>query len=183
MVLKRWLSIAAALFCGGLILGLLLPGSAANEIEQTFKNIAGNAASVQGFSLFLLIFTNNALTVSAGFFFSPIFLILPVVSLAMNGVLVTVVARLTLQDHSLAFLAAGILPHGIIEIPAYLLGQAAAMCFGFTIVRSAINPMRRAAAGPVLRQCLGWLGIAVALLIPAALIEAFITPALLGLFK
>ena len=183
MDLKRWLSIAAALFCGGLILGLLLPGSAANEIEQTFKNIAGNAASVQGFSLFLLIFTNNALAVSAGFFFSPIFLILPVVSIVMNGVLVTVVARLTLQDHSLAFLAAGILPHGIIEIPAYLLGQAAAIRFGFTIVRSSFNPHRRAAVGPVLRQCLSWLGFAVALLIPAALIEAFITPALLGLFK
>lgn len=183
MELKRWLFIAAALFCFGLVLGLLLPDSAANQIEQYFKDIAGNAASVRGFSLFLLLFVNNALAVSASFFFSPVLLILPVVSLIMNGALITVVARLTLQDHSLAFLAAGILPHGIIEIPAYLLGQAAAICFGFTAIRSVFNVQRRAAAGPVLRKCLGWLGVVVILLIPAAMIEAFITPALLGLFE
>jgi stage II sporulation protein M len=183
MDLKRWLSTAAALFCGGLVLGLLLPGSAADQIEQYFKDIAGNAASMHGFSLFLLIFMNNALAVSASFLFSPVFLVLPVVSIVINGALISVVARLTLQDHSLAFLAAGILPHGIIEIPAYLLGQAAAICFGFTVIRSLFKVQRRAEAGPVLRKCLRWLGVALILLIPAALIEAFITPALLGLFK
>jgi stage II sporulation protein M len=181
--LRRWLFIAAALLCGGLVLGLMLPGSVANDIEQNFQNLARSAASAQGLSLFFLIFINNALAVSASFLFSPVFLILPVVSILLNGALITVVSRLTLQDHSLGFLIAGILPHGIIEIPAYLIGQAAAICFGTTVIRSLFNPERRAAAGPVLRMSLRWLGLAIALLIPAALIEAFITPVILGWFK
>jgi stage II sporulation protein M len=183
MDLKRWLFISAALFCGGLIVGLVLPDSAANAIEESFRNIAGNAASAEGFSLFLLIFLNNALAVSASFIFSPILLILPVVSIVMNGALVTVVGRLALQDHSPLYLAVGILPHGIIEIPAYLIGQAAAICFGFTIMRSVFNAQQRSAAGPVIRRCLSWLALAIVLLVPAALIEAFVTPWALALFK
>ncbi|APV44657.1 stage II sporulation protein M [Dehalogenimonas formicexedens] len=183
MSLRRWLLIAAALFCAGLVIGLLLPDSAADSIEQTFKDIAGNAASAEGFGLFVLLLLNNTLAVGASFLFSPIFLILPVVSLLMNGALITVVARLTLQDHSLAFLAAGILPHGIIEIPAYLLAQAAAICFGFNVLKAIFDTQRRSEAGPVLIKCLKWLGLAIILLISAALIEAFITPLLLGLFN
>jgi stage II sporulation protein M len=183
MDLKRWLLIAAALFCAGLFIGLLVPDSTAHEIEKAFQDIAGGAASASGLTLFFLLFINNALAVSVSFFFSPIFLILPVLSVVMNGAVLSIVGRLTLQDHSLAFLAAGILPHGIIEIPAYLLAQASAMCFGFTAIRSVFKVERRAAAGPILRRCLGWLGIAIVLLIPAALIEAFITPVLLDLFK
>ncbi|XUW99557.1 MAG: stage II sporulation protein M [Dehalogenimonas sp.] len=183
MNLKRWIFIAAGIFCVGLIIGLLLPDSAADSIEQTFKDIAGSAASAQGLSLFILLLLNNTLAVGASFIFSPIFLILPVVSLLMNGALITVVARLTLQDHSPPFLAAGILPHGIIEIPAYLLAQAAAICFGFNVLNAIFDPQRRSEAGPMLRKCLLWFGLAIILLIPAALVEAFITPLLLGLFN
>jgi stage II sporulation protein M len=183
MDLRRWLLVATGLFFGGLVLGLVLPGSTANDIEQAFENIAGNAASTSGLDLFVLLFINNALAVSVSFFFSPVFLIPPVASIIINGAIITVVSHLTLQDHSLAFLAAGILPHGIIEIPAYLMAQAAALSFGFTVLRGLFKGDSRNSLGPNLRASLRWLGIAVLLLIPAALIEAFITPFFLGLFK
>jgi stage II sporulation protein M len=183
MELKRWLLIATALFGGGLLLGLLLPSGTADEIIKTFEDLAGDAASVSGLGLFVFLLINNTIAVLVSFFFSPLFLILPVVSLLANGAVISVVARLTLENHSAAFLMAGILPHGIIEIPAYLLAQAAALSFGFAVLRGFFKSDRRASIGPTLRTSLRWLGAALLLLIPAALIESFITPLFIGLFE
>jgi stage II sporulation protein M len=183
MDLRRWLIVATALFGAGLVMGLALPGAAADEIKQTFEEIAGEAASTSGLGLFLFLLINNTLALCVSFFFSPLFLILPVVSILMNGAVISLVSRLTLEDHSLGFLIAGLLPHGIIEIPAYLIAQAAALGFGFTILRGLFKSDRRQPIGPALKVALRWLGIAVLLLIPAALIEAFVTPLFISLFE
>ena len=183
MDLRRWYLVAVGLFCGGLILGLLLPGGTADEIKQTFQNIAGDASSSSGLALFFLLLTNNAMAVSVSFFFSPLFLVVPVAAIVMNGAMITLVSRLALENHSLAFLAAGILPHGIIEIPAFLLAQAAALNFGFALMRALFRNDRRAEVGPALRTSLRWLGVALLLLIPAAFIEAFITPLFISIFS
>ena len=135
MELKRWFLIAAAIFGAGLVLGFLLPGNAAEEILDSFENLAGEAEGLSGFGMFLFLLFNNAVALSISFFFSPLFLIFPVVSLLMNGALITVVGRVFVEENSATALAAGILPHGIIEIPAYLLAQAAALSFGYAILR------------------------------------------------
>ena len=183
MDLKRWLLIATALFAGGLVLGLMLPESAAEEEINSFANIAGEAADLTGLGLFIFLLLNNAFAVSISFFLSPLFLILPAISLLMNGAVISLVSRAVLEQSSVGFLAAGILPHGIIEIPAYLLAHAAALSFGFTILRGLFKRDRRESISPALRTSLRWLGIALLLLIPAALIESFITPLLIGLFE
>jgi len=182
MALKRWLPLAAALFAGGFFLGLLLPAGAVDQILETFKEMIGDAPVPSGWSLFFFLLLNNAIALSLSFFFSPLFLILPVMSLLLNGALISVVGLVTLEENSVGFLVAGILPHGVIEIPAFLLAQAAALCFGFNILRGIFQSRHREAIAPAFKTSLRWLGIALVLLIPAALIEAFITPLLLGLF-
>jgi len=181
--LKRWLFIATALFAGGLALGLMLPDSAADEVVNAFANIADEASGLSGFGLFVFLLLNNALAVSLSFVFSPLFLILPVLSLIMNGAVISLVSRAVLEQSSAAFLAAGILPHGIIEIPAYLLAHAAALSFGFTLLRALFKSERRATIGSDLKTSLRWFGLALLLLIPAALIESFITPLFIGLVE
>jgi stage II sporulation protein M len=182
MDLKRWLLLASALFGAGLVVGLMLPGGAADEIKQTFEELAGDATSVSGLGLFVFLLVNNAVAILVSFFFSPLFLILPVVSLLLNGAVISLVSRVALEQNSLGFLMAGILPHGIIEIPAYLLAQAAALSFGFAILRGLFKSDRRNSIGPTLRTSLRWLGVALLLLIPAAFIESFITPLFISLF-
>ncbi len=183
MGLKRWLLIATALFAGGLLLGLLLPESAADEVVNAFANIADEASGLSGVGLFVFLLLNNALAVSLSFIFSPLFLILPVLSLIMNGAVISLVSRAVLEQSSAAFLAAGILPHGIIEIPAYLLAHAAALSFGFILLRALFRSDKRATIGPDLKSSVRWLGLAILLLIPAALIESFITPVFIGLVE
>ncbi len=162
---------------------MLLPESAADEVVNAFSNIADEASGLTGFGLFVFLLLNNTLAVSLSFIFSPLFLILPVISLLMNGAVISLVSRVVLEESSIGFLAAGILPHGIIEIPAYLLAHAAALSFGFTLLRALFKSDRRGSIGADLKASARWLGLALLLLIPAALIESFITPMFIGLFE
>jgi stage II sporulation protein M len=75
---------------------------------------------------------------------------------------------------------AGILPHGIFEIPALILGQAAALSFGAMAITAIFSKEKRERLLPNLRKNLKYLAIALSLLIPAAVIETYITPLLLS---
>jgi len=75
---------------------------------------------------------------------------------------------------------AGVVPHGIFEIPALMIGSAAALYIGASIV----TPQTRKSMGEVILELLAdwmkiFLGVVIPLLAIAALIEAYITPGLL----
>ncbi|MDP2776399.1 MAG: stage II sporulation protein M [Anaerolineales bacterium] len=75
---------------------------------------------------------------------------------------------------------AGVLPHGILEIPALMIGSAAVLYLGVAIV----TPQVGKSMGEVILELLAdWTKIFVGLVVPmlalAALIEAYITPGLL----
>ncbi len=74
----------------------------------------------------------------------------------------------------------GVLPHGVFEIPALMLGSAAMLYFGATIV----TPQLGKSMGEVIIELLAdwmkvFIGVVVPLLALAAVIEAYITPYLL----
>src|SRR5208283_5463177 len=125
----------------------------------------------------LLVYNLRSLTIA--FFFSPLLLIPPVVSLFANGALISVVGIDVAHSHSILLFLAGVLPHGVIEIPAFIIGEAAAMAFGFAVLKSLFGAAYRAEIGVAFTKNLRFLGIAALLLIPAAFIEAFITPLLI----
>lgn len=82
--------------------------------------------------------------------------------------------------HPLPLIAAGILPHGIFEIPALILSCAAVLHIGLVLV----TPQAGRTVGEVLIEALAeWMRVAVGLVMPllliAALIESNITPQLL----
>ena len=82
------------------------------------------------------------------------------------------------HQKSLGFLLAGVLPHGIIELPALFIGEAAAFSFGTAVMLSLFSEDRRKQVSSNFKQNAKYLALAVLLLIPAALIEAYITPLL-----
>ncbi|AKG53792.1 integral membrane protein [Dehalogenimonas sp. WBC-2] len=182
MTFRRWLYIAVGLFVVGLLLGMVLPAGAIADELSVFDNVADDAASITGLGLFFFILIRNIIAFLTAFFFSPLLLLVPIGSLVLNGAVISVVSRLVLQDQSVGFLIAGIMPHGIIEIPAYIFVQAAALGFGFTVLRGLFKSDYRDRVKPELKANLRRLGIAVMLLIPAAFIESFVTPVLLNLF-
>lgn len=112
------------------------------------------------------------------------FVFLPVFSLALNGAVIGAVLALSgamgMQTGQVVLL--GLLPHGIFEIPAIMLGVA----MGLYLCRQMNGTLRKRPGTPKIEAVLPHLcrvtmfGV-VPLLVAAAVIETFVTPLLLGL--
>ena len=186
MSYKRWLFVAIFLFGigfgGGLISGLATQGDIAglfSEDVAALGEFADLLASLPQSSVFLLILIKNTSAVLISFALSPIFCLAPVVALIFNGGLLGFVSALVIQEKSLGYLLAGLLPHGIFELPALIIGEAVALSFGTAVLLALFKKERRSQLLPHLRQNLRYLIVALALLLPAAIIETYVTPLLL----
>ena len=183
MSYKRWILIAIALFVIGLVLGLIpQPGIADLMAEDlaALEELAGLLATLPQFAVFVLIFFKNVLAMVLGFVLSPILCLVPVLTLAVNGWLLAFVSSLVIQEKSIGFVLAGLLPHGIFEIPALIIGQAAALSFGVMAIVALFRRDKRPLLLPNIKQNLKYLLLALALLLPAAIIEAYLTPLLIS---
>jgi len=181
MSYKKWLIIATSLFGAGFTLGLVTPpgifGPFANMIAG-LEELANLLTPLPQFAVLVIIFATNATTLLVSFILSPIFCLWPILVLTLNGWLLAFVSAIVAQEESLGFVLVGLVPHGIIELPALILGQAAALSFGTTVIL-ALFKKRRELILPSFKQNLRYLLIALALLLPAAIIETYITPLLL----
>lgn len=173
-----WLAVSALLFVAGIITGILplesLRGLFSGQIAG-LKDIAGLYKPFL-FSTFLFILFKNAVSLIVSFIFSPLLEIFPLASLFANGWLLGFVGGLVAGQKGLFFLLLGILPHGIFEIPAFFIGEAAALDFGSAVMVALFKRKRRAELAENLRLNFLRLLVALALLVPAALIETYVTP-------
>lgn len=137
-----------------------------------------------GISLPALFGNNLQATLTATVMGFVPFVFLPVFSLALNSVVIGAVLALSgtmgVQTWNMIFL--GLLPHGIFEIPAIMLGVA----MGLYLCRQMNGTLRKRPGTPRIEAVLPHLcrvtvfGV-VPLLAAAAVIETFVTPLLLGL--
>jgi len=179
---KKWIFIAIFLFSIGLVFGLATPLSVINPLSEDITALQGLSNILVSFKFltFILILVKNASVLLLSFALSPIFCLVPILALTVNGWLIAFVSVLIIREESLGFLVAGLLPHGIFEIPAFILGEAAALSFGVVAILAIFKKEGRNLLLPRLKQNLRYLMVALALLVPAAIIETYITPLLLN---
>ena len=180
---KRWLIIATSLFGIGFLSGLFAPASMVNLLSEeiaALEELASLLAPLPQFLIFAIIFLKNSSTLLLSFILSPILCLWPIVVLTLNGWLIAFVSAIIVQETSLGFILAGLLPHGIFELPALIIGEAAAFSFGTAAILALFKKERRNLLLLNLKQNLIYLLIAFALLLPAAIIETFVTPLLLA---
>jgi stage II sporulation protein M len=133
-------------------------------------------------SLFYHIFLNNMLAsimaVLLGFFFG----IFPLFVLVSNGLLMGYVAADRSEGHTLLFFLKGILPHGIIEIPAFILACALGLRLGFLMLEGSVSlfsPIRKVQFQinfhSYLKQLVRMMIIITGLMLAAAIIESTVT--------
>ena len=217
---RWWILVAILLFGIGIAFGLATPASISSLLsnELTALEELGGILAPFKVSTVIFIFIKNALALLFSFALSPIFCLVPILTLSVNGWLLALVSSMIVEEKSLGFVLAGLLPHGIIELPAFFIGEAAALSFGamvmiliirhgwplltsfirkggvrillilvlFTIVGifptiiilALLNEQTRLIIMDNLKQNLRYLWIALALLLPAAIIETYITPLL-----
>jgi stage II sporulation protein M len=182
---KNYLAVAVLLFGMGIVLGIYSPpGSGMVEEEMSvLEDMLRRLAGLPPVLLAIAILFKNVFALLFSFAFAPLLSLLPVLTLVVNGWILGVIAAKTVEEVSLGYLLAGILPHGIIEIPALMIGEAAALSFGVSIFYSLFRKNEPGYLTASFKKSFRYLILAVALMVPAALIETFITPLLLGLFR
>lgn len=130
------------------------------------------------------LFLNNlqAMTLSVLYGFIP-FLFLPALSLGVNSVILGVLAAYySNNSFSLLVLLAGILPHGICELPALFLSLGAGLCLCKNI-NAYIRKNEKGVMKPLLLNILRTVCILVLpLLAVAAVMETYVTPLVMSLF-
>lgn len=183
MKYRWWIFIAILLFGIGIGFGLVTPTSIASLISEDLVALEEFSGMLVPFevSTFILIFVKNALAVLISFILSPIFCLVPILTLTLNGWLLAFISSMVVEEKSLGFVLAGLLPHGIIELPALFIGEAAALSLGAMAMVALFKKERKNLLLSSLRQNSKYLLIALALLLPAALIETYITPLLVNL--
>jgi len=178
----QYLVVAAVIFFSSVLLGFVIPIELDLSSFAPLGDIADDLESFSSPGVFIYILTNNITAIVFAFILAPFLCIFPLFSLFVNGFVIGVVGALVLEQESVLFLMAGFLPHGILEIPALLIALAASLRFGFNTMKGILRKSWRNTIKPVFLENAKLLGKAVALLVPAALIETFITPIFLGLF-
>lgn len=182
MSYKGWIFIATFLFGTGLVSGLATPANIASLISEdiaALEELGGLLASLPLALVVVIIFVKNVSVLLLSFTLSPIFNLVPVLALTVNGWLLGFLSVIVTSEKSLGFVLAALLPHGIFEIPALILGEAAALSFGTALILALLKKERRSLLLPNLKRNLRYLVIALVLLLPAAIIETFVTPLLL----
>ena len=182
-----YLKMAALIFIVGMALGffgsLLFPGliaqlfnSVLSMIEDLGREIFQERTPLQGT---IKLFMHNLRAVAGSIILGLALGIFPVISMIINGALLGVVMGFGVTHASLLLIAAGVLPHGIIEIPALIIGSGAGLYLGWGLFNKRLWPGYKQAginASKVLLLCAGLLAV-------AAVIEVNITPLVMNLVQ
>lgn len=182
----RWVGMTAVAFLVLVVLsyiaGRLFPKIPATILTY-FNEVVADSGIVRDDGSFsaLALFGNNlrAMVLSTLYGFIP-FLYLPALSMGVNAILLGMVASSV--NGQWLLLAAGILPHGIFELPALCLSLAAGLCLCQNINRY-IRKNEKGIMKPLLLNILRVTGLVVIpLLVVAAIMESYVTPAVMQLF-
>ena len=182
----RWVGMTSIAFLVLVVLsyiaGRLFPEISATILTY-FNEVVADSGIVRDDGSFsaLALFGNNlrAMVLSTLYGFIP-FLYLPALSMGVNAILLGMVAASV--NGQWLLLAAGILPHGIFELPALCLSLAAGLCLCQNINRY-IRKNEKGVMTPLLLNILRVTGLVVVpLLVIAAIMESYVTPAVMQLF-
>lgn len=180
--MKFWFLGVSVLFAVCLTAGLRLPAPD-NLVESTlgdFSTLFEMLADLPPILMALFIMVNNAITLLFSFGFAPLLGLVPIFVVGFNGWLIGVVVAGIIQTQGVGYVVRGLLPHGIIEVPAFLFAEAVALSFAVTLLTCLFKAEKRPQLFPSFVRHVKMLGIATALLVPAAFIEVFVTTRLIG---
>ena len=181
--LRAYLLASTLLFAGSLGAGWWLGASAPRLRGLVVEGVGEGFGWLRGvpwLALPALILANNALKCLGAVVLGVFFGVLPMALASFNGLLLGLVAYVVVEERGLLYLALSIAPHGVFELPAILLSAAIGMWEGWLVVRKLSGEEVR--VGDAVRDGLKlYVRVVLPLLVVAAIIEGYVTPALLML--
>lgn len=183
-----YFTVACCVFAAGFVSGAMEPdldaylGQSIDALRDVAQTLG--ASNNPQLSFFVFIFLNNAVKSVAFVYFGALFAVVPLVVLAMNGMVLGYVMLHPAQEMPFfTLLVKGILPHGIIELPAVILACAYGIRLGVLMIRligTLFRPaerqaLARAELAALMRVTLPLCAAVTLALLAAAVIESTIT--------
>jgi stage II sporulation protein M len=156
--------------------GMLHPAEAKNLLKRLSEDFSA-LKNINAVAMFLFILINNSVKALIVGMLGTFFGVIPVLFIAVNGILIGVTSSVIIAQKGMGFLFVGTVPHGVLEIPAFLIAGA----YGMRLGKKYYRFLRRGDPFKplffhVMRKMFK---IVLPLLVVASFIETFITAALL----
>ena len=181
--LARSTIFAAALFAVSIAIGIVVvardPGIGAEAATLFAEQVVGDLLSDPPAVLAGKLFLNNLAACLLLFLGGASLGVVTMLILSVNGLLIGALTELVRQQQGMLFIAAGLVPHGIFEIPAFLIAGGLGLLLGRALLGEWHGTVDAATEARSLARL--FLSVVVPLLAVAAVVEAFITPAILGM--
>ena len=169
-----------ALFVVSLWLGSQSGMNHSKEATALFDRLFAMFSSLKNvnvLAMFFFIFVNNAVKAFAMVILGTFFGIIPVFFVALNGVLIGIMSSVVISRHGIGYLFAGTIPHGILEVPAFLIAASYGLQLGNRYYRKlkygeSFKPFFSQVMGKMFRFVLPLLAL-------ASFVETFITMTIL----
>jgi stage II sporulation protein M len=190
--MRHYFIAATLVFVTGLILGYFFSDRFDVIIQDQLRGLEGIAKTASHTDqprlwLFIIIFINNLVKSVFSIYIGVLFGVFPLFFLLLNGMLLGYIGEMQMSQQKWMSLVEGILPHGILEIPAIIIACAYGIRFGMLMLQgvfSLISIERRNAFRAEVRRFMTMsvqlIYLLAAVLFVAAVIESTFTFWLLG---
>lgn len=183
--INRYFGISALIFTVSIIAGYTYAALFPQNMGDIFTGWEPliewlqNATSIE---IFLLIFINNSVKSLLILVLGIGFGLIPALFLAYNGIFIGLAVYLMKESTGWTAVLIGLLPHGVIEIPAILLAAGAGMRLGDILAQTIFRGARFDIKSEFVDAIRIFSWIILPMLLIAALIEAFFTATAIGGF-
>jgi stage II sporulation protein M len=143
------------------------------------KEVAGQMDGQNPPDMFVKLFANNLEACILLFLGGASFGILTIFIMSLNGIVIGAIMEIISKDHSALFVAAAILPHGIFEIPAFIISGALGILLAQSLIAEWYGSGDSAQAARAFARM--FIVFVLPLVLTAAAVEAFITPVVIHL--
>jgi len=171
------------IFIVSLVMGVVLtvrdPSIGQNFLTLFKDAVVGEIAGDPAPLLFLKLFLNNLQACLLLFLGGATFGVLSLFILSTNGLIIGSIVELMREERGMSFILAAIVPHGVFEIPSFILSGA----LGFLLAKSLYDEWNGTGDAAVAAAHLGrkFMMYVIPLVLLAAFVEAFITPEIIRL--
>ena len=181
--LRPYLTASLILFSVGFAIGLMVVDRFPQMADAFEESLAGFVKSFRGLPkgrLAVMIFLNNSVKTLLAILLGTLFGLLPAFFLVVNGAALGAVLSMSTRSRGLWVSLLSVVPHGVIELPAVFLGTAIGIMMGTILVRKFFAKSDAKMGGEIGHAMKFFVTLIVPLLLVAALVEAFVTSALVA---
>ncbi len=181
-LLRPYLIIITSLFAVSVLAGYLaghFNPEIAEQMMGQFEESYGWIADESPLVIMLFIFANNTLNSFIAMLLGVVFGLWPILFILINGFFIGVVVFDATREISIFIILAALIPHGIIELPMIFISAAIGLRLGYLTFLKISKKMEISIQQELFQAVRFFIKLIIPLLFIAALIETFVTTAII----